>query len=171
MLKNKILPTIVLTSICIAVALILSVANMLTVPVIEQAQKDKVAESLRIVYPSGESFESVDVTDRGLPESITEVYAANDGGYVFKSEVKGYKSGLIIMIGVNAEGAITDTKYVESQETNGAEDKLDGAYNGKTVESLETVLISGSTKTSNAYKQAVTDSLDAYGILKGDSAQ
>lgn len=171
MLKNKILPTVVLTSICIVVALLLSVANIFTAPLIEKAQKEKVAKALREVYSAGESFEAVDPTGKGLPESIAEVYSANDGGFVFKSVVRGYKDGLVIMVGVSPDGKITDSKYIESNETNGAEKTLNGAYNGMGAETLDNIVISGSTKTSNAYKQAVTDSLSAYGILKGDSVK
>ena len=171
MLKNKILPTVVLTSICIVVALLLALANMFTAPVIEQAQNEKVANTLREVYPSGESFEAVDVKGKGLPESIAEVYSVSDGGFVFKSVVKGYKDGLVIMVGISPDGKITDSKYIESNETNGAEKELNSAYNGKGAEDLEAIIISGSTKTSNAYKQAVSDSLSAFGTLKGDSTK
>ncbi len=171
MLKNKILPTVVLTSICIVVALLLALANIFTAPVIERAQNEKVAEALRVVYPEGESFEPLELEGKDLPDSITEAYAVNDGGFVFKAEVKGYKSGLIIMVGVSPDGAITDTKYVESQETNGAEDKLDGAYNGMTAATIDGVIISGSTKTSAGYRNAVSDSLNAYTLLKGESAK
>lgn len=171
MLKNKILPTVVLTSICVIVALLLALANMFTAPVIERAQKEKVAEALRVVYPEGESFEPIALDGKGLPGNITEAYAVNDGGFVFKAEVSGYKSGLVIMVGVNPDGAITDTKYVESQETNGAENKLDGAYNGMTADNLDGVIIAGSTKTSAGYRDAVSASLSAYAILKGESAK
>lgn len=167
MLKNKILPTVVLSAICIVVALLLAVANMVTAPEIERAQKEKEAKVIRQVYPRGESFDSVDIQKNKLPQSIIEAYAANDGGFVFKSEVKGYKDGLIVMIGISADGRIVDTKYVASNETNGAEDKLNGAYNGKSADDMETLLIGGSTKTSVGYKNAVSDSLASYEILKG----
>lgn len=167
MLKNKILPTLVLSVICIVVALLLAVANMVTAPVIEAAQREKEAAVMRQVYPEGESFEPVDVKKNKLPVSITEAYTVNDGGFVFKSAVKGYKDGLVVMVGISADGKIVHTKYVESNETNGAEDKLDGAYNGMSAENIEAVLVGGSTKTSVGYKNAVSDSLTAYGILTG----
>ena len=171
MRKNKILPTIVLTAICVAVAALLALANMLTAPVIEAAQREKEAEALRVVYSTAESFEPVELEGKGLPVSITAAYVTDDGGYVFKSEVKGYKDGLVIMVGVSADGKIVDTKYVESQETNGAENELDGAYNGMSGSDIEAVLIGGSTKTSQGYKNAVSDSLASYEILKGDGAK
>ncbi len=169
MLKNKILPTVVLTAICVTVALLLSVANIFTSDVIDKAQKEKVAETLRVVYPAGESFDPVNTEGKGLPESIGEAYIANDGGYVFKATVKGYKSGLVIMVGVTPDGAVTDTKWVDSQETNGAEDMLDGAYNGKKADELEAIIISGSTKTSKGYRDAVNDALNAFEKLKGEA--
>ena len=171
MVKNKILPTVVLSAICIVVALLLAVANMVTSPIIENAQREKEAKVIRQVYPDGESFESVSLEKNKLPASITEAYAANDGGFVFKAAVKGYKDGLVILVGVSADGKIVDSKYVESQETNGAENKLDGAYNGKTAQDLEAIIISSSTRTSEGYTRAIEDSLSAYGILKGGIAK
>ncbi len=170
MLKNKILPTVVLTSICIVVALLLSVTNSFTSEVIHDAQKDKIAKTLEVVYPASVGFEEISAEGLGLPESISEVFAFADGGYVLKSTVTGYKSGLVILVGIDAEGYIVGTKYVESQETNGAENELDGAYNGKTEAELDTLIISGSTKTSKGYRQAVADSLAAFKILKGGAS-
>lgn len=171
MLKNKILSTVVLSTICVVVACLLAIANMVTAPEIARKQKEKEAKTLREVYPMSENFDPVDPEKNKLPESIESAYAAVDGGFVFKAEVKGYKSGLVIMVGVSADGRIVDTKYVESNETNGAEDKLDGAYNGVSASELEAVLIGGSTKTSVGYKNAVADSLAAYEILKGGIAK
>ncbi len=171
MLKNKILPTVVLTSICIVVALLLSVTDSFTSRVIEQKQKEKTAKTLEVVYPSGADFEEIDPEGKGLPESIGEIYAFADGGYVFKSTVSGHKSGLVILVGIDNNGAVTDTKYLESQETYGAEKVIDGQYKGQTAKNLTLVLESGSTKTSKAYKNAVSDSLSAFAILKGGDAQ
>lgn len=156
-----------LSSICIVVALLLALANMFTAPIIEKAQKEKVAAALREVYPDGESFEAVDISALGLPEVIGEAYAANDGGYVFKATVTGYNSGLVIMCGVDREGKIVDSKYIESNETNGAEAKIDGKYNGQTLDTLSPEIVGSSTKTSNAYHSAVRASLDAFEILTG----
>ena len=167
MQKNKILPTIVLSLICIVVALLLAVANMVTAPIIEDAQREKEAKVIRQVYPQSKSFKIVDLEKNKLPASITEAYVAEDGGFVFKSEVRGYKDGLVILVGVSADGRIVDSKFVESQETNGAESKLDGAYNGKSAEEAEAIIIASSTRTSEGYKKAISDALEAHGLLKG----
>jgi len=171
MLKNKILPTVVLVTICVVVAILLSVTNSFTSSVIENAQAEKVNEALRVVYPAGESFLPLDIEGKDLPETVTEAYSVNDGGYVFKATVKGYKDGLVILVGIDASGAVTQTKYVESNETNGAEKSLDGAYNGITEGTLTPEIISGSTKTSNAYHTAVKDAFSAFNTLKGGAAK
>ena len=169
MIKNKLMPTVVLTAICVAVALLLAIANLFTAPVSEGAQSDKANEALRVVYPNGEDFTQVDITGRGLPEAVVEAYSVSDGGHVFKMSVVGYKSGLVIMCGVDAEGKITGSKYLESSETNGAEDKIDGTYDGKTLDTLEMTLVGGSTRTSEGYRDAVEAALQAHVILSGGS--
>ena len=171
MVKNKILPTLTLTAICIIVTLLLAVTNIFTAPDIERAKIKKTEKALREVYANGETFEPLSPKGKGLPESITEIYTFDDGGMVFKATVKGYKDGLVIMVGVSPDGKVTSTKFIESKETNGAEKKLNGAFNGNTADKVEDIIIAGSTKTSTAYKKAVTDSLNAFEILKGDTAK
>ena len=170
MAKNKLIPTIVLTAICIAVALLLSVANIFTAPKIEENQRKKVTEALKEVSPQSESFEELDISSLGLPEEISAVYVSNDGGYVFKASVKGYSTGLIIMCGIDAEGKITGTKYIESNETNGAEKLLDGAYTGLSSGSALPEFIKGSTRTSEAYRTAVELSFKSFEIIKSTEA-
>lgn len=171
MLKNKILPTVVLASICIIVALVLSVANIFTAPIIKDNQYKATQNALREVYPEGKVFDEKNTADYSFPEEITEIYAADDGGYVFKCSMRGYKKGLVIMVGVSPDGSIKGTKYIESQETNGAEKKLDGVYDGKKLDSLSVEVIGGSTKTSKAYHDAVKISLEAFSSLKGVSPE
>ena len=78
MLKNKILPTVVLTSICIIVALVLSVANIFTAPIIKDNQYKATQNALREVYPEGKVFDEKNTADYSFPEEITEIYAADD---------------------------------------------------------------------------------------------
>ena len=162
---------IVLTVICICVALALGITNALTVPVIERANAEKTAKLLRQVYPQSESFEPIDPdAHKGkLPESIIEIYLTEDGGFIFKSKVKGFKPDLTILVGIDPTGAVTDTKYLQSSETLSAEDSLDGKYAGATADGFSPEIISGATYTSEGYAQAVSDSLSAFKIMKGGS--
>ena len=182
MKKSKILPLIVLSSICIVVAIVLSVANLFTAPVIEEVQRQKAIEAMQQVYPASESFEEIDISAiAALPEEVKEAYSTSDGGYVFKISVKGYSTGLVIMCGVDAQGRITGSKCIESKETNGAETLLDGAYNGKSSSTISPVFskgsaehIANSTKTSEAYHDAMKAALASKNMLdawKGGSVK
>ena len=172
MRKSKLAPVIVLSLICATVALALALANAFTAPIIERAEAEKTAKMLREVYPVEGDFDPVDPQSLSgaLPESIIEIYGAPDGGYVFKAKVKGFKPDLVVLVGVDPTGAITDTKYLQSSETLSAEDKLDGAYKGMTAESLSAEIIVGATYTSEGYALAVEDSLTAFAVMKGGAA-
>ena len=168
---NKHMKSVIsLTAICAAVSLLLAVTNYVTAPIIEKQQSAAANEALYQVMPDGEDFQAVDLTKYELPDSITEAYSEKNGGYVFKITTTGYSSGFIIMCGVDASGTVTGATYIASSETLGEEatygEKLKGATLD-TVESVETV--SGATKTTSAYRNAVKDSLGAAVILGGGS--
>lgn len=168
---NKHMKSVIsLTAICAAVSLLLAVTNYVTAPIIEKQQSAAANEALYQVMPDGEDFQAVDLTKYELPDSVTEAYSEKNGGYVFKITTTGYSSGFIIMCGVDASGTVTGATYIASSETLGEEatygEKLKGATLD-TVESVETV--SGATKTTSAYRNAVKDSLGAAVILGGGS--
>ena len=106
MLKTKIMPTIVLGSICLVVALLLSVVNMFTGPIIEKAQAEKANAALAVVLPGGTNFTELPVEGAGFPASVTAAYKA-DNGFVFQMTVTGYKPGLVIMCGIDNNGIKT----------------------------------------------------------------
>lgn len=170
MKKENIMPTVVLSVICVAVALLLAVVNVVTKPIIDKAANDKANATLTIVLPEGESFEEIDLSTVELPASVTKAYKETNGkGYVFEMSVSGYKSGLVIMCGIDAEGKITGSKYTASSETFGKENDLDNAYNGQALDSFAPNIISGATKTSNGYADAVKAALQAHVIMGGGS--
>lgn len=170
MKKENIMPTVVLSLICVTVSLLLAVINMVTKPIIEKAANDKANATLTVVLPEGQSFEEIDLSTVSLPASVTKAYKETNGkGYVFEMTVSGYKSGLVIMCGVDADGKITGTKYTASSETFGKENDLDGAYNGQAMDSFAPNIISGATKTSNGYADAVKAALQAHVIMGGGS--
>ena len=162
-MKNKLLPSVVLATICIAVALLLAAVNMVTAPIIEAAQAEKVQQTLSKVLPTGKNF--TEISTEGLPECVTSAYTEEGDGYVFQMEVTGYKSGLVIMCGINAEGKIAGAEYVSSSETLSAEVGLGEKYVGQTNAAFSPELISSATKTSQAYADAIKAALDAFDIL------
>ncbi|MBR4033956.1 MAG: hypothetical protein IKJ04_04035, partial [Clostridia bacterium] len=145
-MKN-IKPTLVLSCICMVVALLLSAINMVTGPIIE-AQRNAAANSALLeVMPDGTDFEEItDLAALGLPESVTNAYKETSGkGYVFRVVSTGYKSGMVIMVGVNSEGKVTGSKCLETQDTFGKEPEIDNTYNGQSLADFTPNLITGAT--------------------------
>ena len=165
---NNVKPTIVLSCICMAVALILSGINMITGPIIEAQRAAAANGALLEVMPDGTNFEELDISTLGLPEAITNAYKETSGkGYVFRVESTGYKSGMVIMVGVNAEGKITGSKCLETQDTFGKEPLIDNSYNGQSLADFATNLIAGATMTSNGYRDAVSNALQSFTLASG----
>lgn len=172
MKKQNIMPTLVLGSICLVVAFLLSFVNTVTGPIIEAAQNAAANEALLVVLPDGSNFEEITI-DGQYPAVIDMGYKA-DGGFVFRANVTGKSSGLIIMVGIDESGKIVATKVIAEQETDSYDVKVfpnvegtDGAYNGMALDSFEPYLVSGATLTSKAYGDAVKAALQAFVIANG----
>ena len=162
-MKSKLMPTIVLSCICIIVALLLAAVNMITEPKIAQIQYEKEQAALIKVYPNGENF--VEISIDGLPNTVTKAYTENGGGFVFQITEIGYKSGLVIMCGVSPDGKITGADYIKSSETLEAEKGLGSSYIGQTADTFEPILTSGATKTTSAYANAIKAALESFRVL------
>ena len=169
------MPSIVLGSICLIVAILLSVVNMFTAPKIEANKKEAEIKALKEVLPDGTTFDPIDITD-AYPEVITGGYKS-DAGFVFKAEVIGYQPGLIIMVGIDNEGKVAGVKHTASAETFGAEGELNDAYTAKkdSKETLEMLLSASASKgaplTSKAYYNAVDAALEAALIASGNKTE
>ena len=171
-MKKHIMPSVVLGSICLIVALMLSLINSITAPIIEEAQNAAANEALLVVLPDGKNFEEITL-DATYPASITKGYRA-DGGFVFQANVTGKSSGLIILIGIDAEGKIVGTKVIAEQETDSydanvfpAVEGTEGSYKGMDLDSFEPYLVSGATLTSKAYSEAVKAALQSFVLANG----
>ena len=168
MKADKIKPTIVLGAICVTVAVLLSAINLITGPVIEARRNASANEALLVVMPDGEGFEELDVAALGLPATVTGAYKETSGkGYVFRVNSTGYKAGMIVMCGIDAEGKVVGSKCLETQDTFGKEPELDNKYNGQTLSDFTPNMISGATMTSNGYKDAINTALQAFVLASG----
>ena len=160
----------ILVLICAVMGVLLAVTNELTAPIIKKNQEAAANAALLEVMPGGQGFEKVDFDKDALPKTVTEVYKEQNGGYVITLTTGGYGSGLIIMCGVNADGTISGAVCLGSSETLGYEKTYGAGFIGKDaagVDALDT--ISGATKTTEAYKNAVKDAINASIILAGGS--
>lgn len=177
MLKTKLMPLVVLTSICIVVTLLLSVVNMITAPIIQDAVNAEANAALIVVLPEGSDFEELDRADYELPAAVTNAYKESNGrGFVFQMSVTGKNSGLVIMCGIDAEGKVVGTKVIAEQETDSYDANVfpnvegtEGKYKGMSLEGFEPYLVSGATLTSRAYGEAIKAALQAFSIVNGGS--
>ena len=172
MKQSKVYPSLVLGCICLTVALLLSVINMFTAPVIAERENALANAALSEVLPGGTDFKNV-TADHDLPESVIEAYSA-DIGFVFRVSGAGRNGAIVVMVGVDAEGKITGTKIISESESKGYKESIynrvegvDGEYTGQTLETFAPVLQSGSTMTSNGFAEAIKAALQAYVIVNG----
>ena len=161
---------VVLTAICGVISLLLAATNALTAPIIEKNQQAAANEALLVVMPEGTDFEQMDLSAYELPAAVTEAYKEAGGGHVVKLTTTGYGSGFVIMCGVNADGTVSGAVCLSSNETLGYEKTFGENFTGKNSEGVDVVdTISGATKTTAAYRNAVKDAINAATILGGGS--
>lgn len=158
-----------LSVICLTIAVILAGVNYITEPFIQAAEDSATEQALREVYPNGESFEAVDLADyEGISEKINEIYTTDDGGFVVKLTTTGYSSGMVIMCGIDAEGRVTGAVCIASSETLGYEKTYGTSLVGKDSSTIgEVDTVSGATKTTRAYREAVAIAIETAEQMKG----
>lgn len=170
-MNTKIKPALVLGIICLVVALLIALVNLVASPIIERAKKEAISESLRVVMPDGLFGESLPVTD-GMPDTVTGIYKDENGGghVVTLSTSKGYTGKPIALtVGVNTEGKITGVVITETNETKDTDKVAEfaGAFAGQTASGVDgAALISGATYSSSAVKNAVYDAMVALGYAQ-----
>lgn len=170
-MKNYIRSIISLTVIFAVVVAALAATNTITAPIIEKNAGAAANEALLVVMPDGGEFTAADLTQYTLPESVLEAFTASNGGAVVKLTATGYGPDMIIMCGVDANGNVTGTVCLSSNETLGVEKTYGDTLKGATIDTIDGIAtVSGATMTTGAYKSAVKDAINTATILGGGSA-
>ena len=173
-MKKSIKSIVVLVCICATVSVLLALTHAVTDPIIKKNEQQSAFAALLEVLPEGGSFESVPFDASTLPTTVSEVFKAENGGYVIKLNTTGYSSGMVLMCGINPDGTVSGTKLIASQETpsigGAAAETFAPTVIGTDVSTIDGVdTVSGATKTTAAYRGAVKDALNAVIILGGGS--
>ncbi|MEQ2443334.1 FMN-binding protein [Pseudoflavonifractor intestinihominis] len=169
-------PIVVLTCIGLVITAALAVTNQLTAPVIAAQQAAAADAALKVVLPDGSDF--TDITGVELPEGVTAAKVAGNGaGYVFTTTGKGFGGDISVMVGLDANGAITGTKVLSNSETQGIGSKVveDGsAFQQQLPGMTDTSGIqatSGATVSSNGMISAIQAAFDAYVVSTGGTVE
>lgn len=126
--KNKFAaPVIVLSSICLVVSLALAFTYKIANPIILENQNAVAVAARKEVLPDADDFtQDETVTAESGAKSadgkayVEEVFAANNGtGYVMTVNTTSFGGELTMMVGINAEGAVTGVKVTVHADTPG----------------------------------------------------
>ena len=169
--KNIVMPIAVLLGICIVISGALAATNMITEPIIEEAARKAAQAALLEVLPTADNF--TEVTGLTLPEGVNAVHKADNGaGFAILVNGKGGYGGDIVMaVGIDMDGKITQTKVISHQETSGlgskvAEDGFRAQFVGMDSSLSGFSAIGGVTVSSTAFKGGVTAAFAAYELAK-----
>ncbi len=168
-MKKHLKSIISLFAICAVIAMLLALTNYFTAPIIKD-HEDAIANAALIeVLPGAKKFDPVSLPEN-TPDTVKEAYKADNGGYVFKLVTTGYGSDFVIMCGVTAEGKVSKSICLSSNETLGKEKDYGNSLVGHSFDTVDSVsIISGATKTTAAYRNAVKDALTAFNALNTES--
>ena len=129
--------TVTLFVTCVVVAGLLGLVNKVTEPNITAANKAKTEAAMQQVVadPEGSTFsDALEITGdmtaaaSSAGGSITEAYEVQSGGapagYALKVVASGSQGNIEMMVGVDAEGAVTGVSIVKNSETSGIGSKV-----------------------------------------------
>lgn len=179
MKKEHLMPTVVLGAICLAVAVLLSVLNLFTEPVIEATTKARQAASMSAAFPSEYgtlAFTEITGELHDVPDTVIGVHKETGGhGYAVLIKRSGYTAeGISLTVAISPEGDILGTVITAYAETRDIRDSgLAESFVGKDADTLSDVpLVSGATKSSKALRAALSDALKVLsdnGLTGGDA--
>lgn len=165
-MKENIMPSIVLTIICIAASLLLVFVHELT--------KENIAEQKQIRFSSSvESLfgqtESTLLDDNFGEDSVQAIAVTPDGKTAVQVVADGYsKDGINVLIGIDENGVLSGIEFVSLGETPGLGSKVrDNAdfreqFYGASETDVPLDSISGATFSSKGMKKAVDTALKVY---------
>lgn len=174
-------PTVVLLCICLVISAALAITYQITLPQIQKINQETADAARAQVLPEADSFAAV---DGDLPEGVTEYYVANNGsGAVITTQNKSFGGTITVMVGLDADGAVTGVAVTDHSDTPGLGTKaqdpgyLERTYVGRTetqnagnikqdsTEGIEAV--SGASVSSNAIYGCVNYALAAFQEIGG----
>lgn len=156
------------------VAVLLSLVNMVTKPIIDRLAEEKRVAALSEVMPDAE-YQAISQLPEGIDGLVAMTQASRDGavaGYCVQVTSNGFGGAMELMVGVDYTGAITGVNILSNAETlnTNRHGWLVEQYKGHSGEVLVSKTqadathiqaISGATVTSNGVTRGVNTALRA----------
>ena len=169
-LKQIIFPTLSLVLVALGMTSLMALVNHLTAERIQYIMYADLIAAKQEIFPQAGEFirETVMIGD----EEIRYYIAANNEGFIFTPSVIGYGGNMVVVVGINTEGAVVGVRVAEHEETPGLGTRVfDYEFVGQFkisytergfIVGYNIDGISGSTITVDALILAVNDALDIY---------
>ena len=164
-MKENIKSVVVLTAICLVVAVLLAYTNSITAPIIAANKAASANESLLVVMPEATGFEDITATLTNVPATVKQVHKETSGmGHVIilGTTTQFSSDEMAITVAIGADGKISGialTGYYESKDF-GAD--YPNTYIGQDSALGGVDIVAGTTFSSTAFKDAITD---AFNVL------
>lgn len=119
-----------LTAIALVVAALLGLVNSVTEGPIAAINEANTKAALAAVAPDASAtFEEIDIPDAAAEAAaqyatVTNIYTMSTGGYATKIVASGSQGNIEMIVGVDADGAITGVSIVSNSETGGIGSKV-----------------------------------------------
>jgi electron transport complex protein RnfG len=175
-MKEKIMPPLVLTLICVITSALLVAAYNITYVDTTGVITDELASGLTEIYGGSDGFDML-MNDDGTVKTYDGVTSVitNGNGAAFEITADGYsKGGLHLLIGFDESGSICGISVISIGETPGLGTKVQNKdfldkFKGISSEDYQVDNITGATYSSKGMKAAVNTALEAYSQMKGES--
>ena len=118
-----------LTVISLVVAALLGAVNMVTEDKIDAINAEKTNQALAAVAPEGAEFTPVELSDAVVAAAsaygtLDSMYEMSTGGYAMKIVASGSQGNIEMIVGVDANKALTGVSVVSHSETGGIGTKV-----------------------------------------------
>lgn len=165
-MKENIMPSIVLTIICIVASLLLVFAHELTKENIAEQKEIRFNSSVEALF--GQT-ESTLLNENFGENSVQAIAVTPDGKTAIQVTADGYsKGGINVLIGIDENGALSGIEFVSLGETPGLGSKVRDnedfrkQFYGTTETDVPLDTISGATFSSKGMKKAVDTAMKVY---------
>ncbi len=188
--KEYVYPVVILVVISVVTTALLAITNFVSSPIIAANQAASADATRKELLAEADSFSLVEgdyLTSSDQSAKVTEIYEADNGvGMVLTVVTKSFGGDLTMMVGMDAEGAVTGVKVTDNSDTPGVGSKdmqpdYLAQYDGLTTLTSENVkketsvtsdgtafeYITGASVSGTAIHKGVYLALDQFNALGG----